>query len=473
MPIGDVLPEIALAVSAVGVLLTASFTARERHRWCALLALAALAAAAVLAARGAAPPHLSFQGTWAVDGATTAARLVIIAFAAISVGMAPGWMRSDRRHGEFYAVLLLSTLGAVLMAGAADTMELTVGVLLSSVTGFALAGYHRDWPLSVEAAMKYFLVGALSNVLLLTGVVVLFGLVGDTAYRATALALGPGGRAAGSEWAVLAAVSFLAVGLTYKLGAFPAYAWLPDVAEGAPAPSAAFLTVVPKIGALVALSRIVLLLPEGVVPWRILVAALAVATMTIGNLGALWQTDVRRLIGWSSVAQSGYALVAVVALGSSDLAWPALIFFLVGYGAANLAAFAVVTHLRGRTDVDDYRGLAAERPGGAAALAVSFLSLVGIPPLVGFVGKLAVFGAAVDAGWTWLAVVAVANTVVSLFYYLRVLGPAYFEERPGSRPAALGPWSRWTAGIAAVATVALGLAAEAVWPLLATGPLLP
>lgn len=474
MPVGDALPEISLVVAAVAALLLASFVEQRRHGACALVALAGLAVAAALSlleAGGAA--RLSFRGSWALDGATTAARLAILAFTALVTVLAPAWLREDRRHGEYYAVLLLSALGALLLAGAADTMELVVAVLLSSVTGFTLAAYHRDWALSVEAGMKYFLVGALANALLVTGVVLLFGVVGDTGYGATAGALAAGGTA-GVRWSALAAVAFAVVGLSYKLAAFPAHAWLPDVAEGSPAPSAAFLAVVPKIGALVALARLAAVLPEGLVPWRVLVAALAVATMTLGNLGALWQTDVRRLLGWSSVSQSGYALVAVAVLGRSELALPGLLFFLLGYGAATLAAFAVVVHLRGRTDLEDFRGLGHERPGAAAALAVAFLSLVGVPPLAGFVGKLTVFAAAIEGGYAWLAVVAVANTVASLFYYLRVLGPVYFEGGRAAEPVAtLGRWPAWALALATAATVGLGLAADLVLAPLARIALLP
>lgn len=474
MPVGDVAPEIALVLAAAAALLLAIFVSHPRHVLVAVLALAGIGVTSWLAAgRATRPAGLTFHDTWALDGTTSAAVLAILAFAALSIGLTPGWMRTDRRHGEYYAVLLFSTLGAVLMAGAADAMLLVVAVLLSSVTGFTLAAYHRDWPLSVEAGMKYFLVGALANAMLVTGVVLLFGLVGDTTYAATARAL-PAAPTGGGAWPVLAAVAFLAVGLSYELAAFPAHAWLPDVAEGAPAPSAAFLTVVPKIGALVALTRLVQLLPEDAVPWRALVAGLAVATMTLGNLAALWQTDVRRMIGWSSVSQSGYALVAVTVVGRSELALPALLFFVLAYGVANLAAFAVVTHLRGRTDLEDYRGLGRARPGPAAALVLSFLSLVGVPPLAGFAGKLAVFAAAIDAGYAWLAAVAVANTVLSLFYYLRVLGPVYFDEPPaGAGFPVLGRWSGWTLAAATAAVVGIGIAAEGGLGLLLGISLLP
>ncbi len=479
MPVGDLFPEIALVVAAVVTLLVAAFIPHRRHTLCALLALAGLAAAAWLSVRQVGgPARLTFHGTWALDGATIAARLMILLFAGLALGLAPDWFRSDRRHGEFYAVLLLSTVGAVLMAGAADTMQLVVAVLLSSVTGFTLAAYHRDWPLAVEAGMKYFLVGALANALLVAGVVILFGLLGDTGYEGirrglAAGAASPAGAAGGARWGLLVAVAFMVVGLTYKLAAFPAHTWLPDVAEGSPAPSAAFLTVVPKVGALVALARVVSLLPDGLVPWRLLIAALAVVTMTLGNLGALWQTDVRRMLGWSSVSQSGYALVAVAVLGLSDLALSGLLFFLLAYGLANFGAFAVVTHLRGRTDLDDYRGLGRARPAVAAALAIAFLSLVGIPPLGGFVGKLMIFGAAIDGGYSWLAVVAVANTVASLFYYLRVLGPAYFQPAAEAPVAVLGRWSGWVLAATVVATLAAGLAAEGAMAPLGRVLLLP
>ena len=476
MPVGDVLPEIALVVAAVVTLLVAAFVPRQANRWCAVLSLAGLAAAAGLAAvasRGTS--RLTFNDTWALDGATHAARLIILAFAAASVGLAPDWMSGDRRHGEFYAILLLSAAGAMLMAGAADTMELVMGVLLSSVTGFTLAAYHRAWPLSVEAGAKYFLIGALASALLVAGVVLLFGLAGDTSYRATAAALAvrlSAGRNA--TWGVLVAVSFVTVGLAYKLAAFPAHTWLPDVAEGSPLPAAAFLSVAPKLGALVALARVTEMVPQGSVPWRPLVAVLAAVTMTVGNLGALWQTDIRRLLGWSSVSQSGYALVAVAALGGSRLAVPGLLFFVAAYGAANLAAFGAVAHLRGRTDLASYRGLGRARPWTAAALVISLLSLVGVPPLAGFFGKVLVFGAAIDAGYAWLAVVAVANTVASLFYYLRVIAPVYLDEPADESVAVavLGGWSGWTLAVAVAATVALGLGAQAVWSALRGASLL-
>ncbi|HEX2026609.1 MAG TPA: NADH-quinone oxidoreductase subunit N [Nitriliruptorales bacterium] len=471
MPVGHLVPEIVLVAGAVTTLL-AVLAVPRRLQWIgAPLALATLATSAWFAVDLAsdAAQQITFFGTWAIDGATTWARGVVLLATAVVVVMSPEWFARDPRHGEYYPLLVLSALGATLVAGAADTMQLVIGVLLSSVTGYTLAGYHRRSALSVEAAMKYFLVGALANTLLTLGVVLLFGMVGSTLYEATAAGLA--GRAT-DPIAAVAAAAAVGVGLAFKLGAVPAHAWLPDIAQGAPAPSAALLTVVPKVGGLVALARFVQLLPVEQVGWRPWAALVAAATMTLGNLAALWQDDLRRLLGWSSVSQSGYAIMAVVALGRSDLAVPALLYFLLAYVLANLAAFAVVTELRGRTALDAYAGLARRRPLLAAVLVVSFLSLVGIPPLAGFAGKLALFGAVIEGGYAWLAGVAVANTVVSLFYYLRVLGPLYFEVRREPVPV-LGRWAGTAAGVTAVAVVAVGVVAEPAFDALSDVLLLP
>lgn len=470
MPVQHLVPEITLVVGAAVILLVVLFTRRDRQWVAAPLALAALAAAAGfsldLALTGR--PLVTMGDTWALDVPTHAARLAIAGATGLAVALSPEWLAGDARHGEYYTVLLLCALGAMLMAGAADTMELVVGILLTSVTGYTLAAYHRGWPASVEAGMKFFLVGGLANLVLLTGVVLLFGLTGATGYGAVQAAV----RAGVSTPGLVAAVAMVTVGVAFELGAVPAHAWMPDVAEGAPAPAAAFLTVVPKLGALVALARVLSLVPDTVVGWRPLVAVLALATMTLGNLAALWQDDLRRLLGWSSVSWSGYGLMAVVALGRSQLALPALVMFLVAYALANLAAFGVVVELRGRTRIDDYHGLAGERPWLTAALAVALLSLVGIPPLAGFAAKLGLFTATIEAGYGWLAVAAVVNTVISLFYYLRVLGPACLGEPRGAVPV-LGRWSAGGVTLATTGTLAAGLLAGLLLGSVQSGILLP
>ncbi|MGK7295755.1 MAG: NADH-quinone oxidoreductase subunit N [Candidatus Wenzhouxiangella sp. M2_3B_020] len=455
MPIGDLLPELVLLVGAVAIILLAAFIPHRWHHVCAWLAVGLLATSAWLTADGfGQPDRLTFAGTWSLDGAALFAKILIYLSTIIAVALSPGWMATDRRHGEYYGMVLFTVLGSVMMVSAHDTMELIVGILLSSTAGYVLVGYHRNWSPALEAAMKFFLVGALANALLVTGVVLLFGLTGATGYGDVAAAL----RGNPDAWVVITALVLILIGFSFKLGAAPAHVWMPDVAQGAPAPVAALLTAITKVAAAVALARFVMLVPDPIA-WRWAVAIMALVTMTWGNLAALWQTNLRRLLGWSAVSQSGYALMAVVVIGLSEQALPALLVFLTGYAVANLAAFATVTYLRGRTELEDYRGLARQRPWTAAILILALLSFLGLPPLIGFFGKLLLFGAAIEGGYAWLAVAAVINTVISLFYYLRVIKPMVFEAADG-QPAKLG-WSSGAAMAAAgVLVVALGLGAE-------------
>jgi NADH-quinone oxidoreductase subunit N len=472
--VGHLGPELALVVGAVAVLLTAVFVPLRAQWVTTPVALAATAVSAAWTVRLGitTPQQLSFERAWALDRTTQGAELIIVTVTALTLLLAHEWMRTDPRAGEYPAIVLFSASGAMALAGAADTMEIVVGMLLVSVTGYTLAAYHRQSPAAVEAGMKYFLIGALTNALLLVGVIILFGLAGTTNLADIAQIVA---RSPTASVALIAAVVAIGIGLAFEIGAVPAHAWMPDVSQAAPVPSAAFLTVAPKIGAVVALSRVLHVLPAADSGWRTFVAVLAAVTMTLGNLEALWQTDLRRLIGWSSVSQAGYALMAVVVIGRSDMAVSALLFFLAGYAIANIAAFAVVAELRGRTRLDDYRGLAATRPTLAAVLVVAFLSLVGIPPLAGFVGKLTLFTVTIEGGYGWLAAVAVVNTVVSLFYYLRVVGPMYLAGDAATAPAVpvLGRWAAVAAVVTGIAVPVIGLAAGPLLHALSVAQLLP
>lgn len=469
LPLGDVLPELVLVLGAVVSLFWALFAPRRLQAASALVALAVLAAtAAATAVLLADPPGMTFFGTYAADTTALWAKLIVVAGTAVAVGLSVEWFRADPRHGELYTLVLFAALGSILMAGATDLMELIVGILLSSASGFALAAYHRRSAAAGEAAIKFFLVGGLANAGLLYGSALLFGLAGTTVFAGFAAGLD-----GADATALAAAFALVAVGLAFKLGAVPVHAWVPDVAQGSPAPMAGFITAVPKVGSLVALARLAAALGDSPVGWRPLVAVLAAATMTLGNLAALWQDDVRRLLGWSAVSMTGYALMGVVAVGRSDLAVPSILYFLLAYVIGNLCAFGVVVELRGRADIASYGGLARGRPLLFASLVVAFLSFVGIPPLAGFVAKLQLFAATIDAGYTWLAVLAVVNTVASLFYYLRVLGPAYFVAPPAVPVPVLGRWSAAVTIGSAAAIVVLGVAAQPLLDSFAGAGLLP
>lgn len=469
MPLGDVLPELVLLGGGVLVLFFALFTPR---RW--QPAAAALALAVVLAAALATLPlfgaeqALTFADTYALDGAALWAKLIVLLIVALTILLSVEWFRADARHGEYYTLLLFSGLGALLLAGATDLMQMVLAVLLSSATGYVLAAYHRRSKPAGEAAIKYYLLGAITNGVLAYGVVLFLGVGGTTVYAGLVR-----GLPAASPWVAGAALGMVTIGLAFKMGAVPAHAWMPDVAEGTPAPVAAFLTTAAKVGALVALARVALLFPETGLGWRPLLAVLAAATMTLGNLACLWQDDVRRLLGWSAVSQTGYGMMALVALGRSELAVPALLFFLLAYALGNLAAFGVVVELRGLTDRAAYAGLARSRPWLLLALVLAFLSFIGIPPLAGFPAKLALFGATIEAGYTWLAVLAVVNTVVSLFYYARVIGPAFFERAAPAPQPLLGGWAATATALATLGVVALGLGAEPFLHWFAEARLLP
>jgi NADH-quinone oxidoreductase subunit N len=428
VPIGDVAPEISIIVAAVLALLFAAFAPRRMQAGSALIALAGIAIAVALLLAQLGETRFTFSGTWALDGASLWARLMILISTAFCILLSPGWFRTDPRHGEYYTILLLGALGAMAMAGAGDLLQLVIAVLLSSVTGYTLAAWHRDWALSVEAGMKYFLMGALANALLITGVTLILGLLSSSEYAdiATALKLGNG-----LSPLLFVGFALTITGVAFKLGAVPAHAWLPDVAEGAPVPSAAFLTVVPKIGAAIALARLVQLVPPEFLGLRPLIAVLAVATMTLGNLAALWQDDLRRLIGWSSVAQAGYLLMAITVLGLSPDALTALLVFVASYAIGNLTAFAVVGHLRGRTALTDYDGLAKRRP-----------------------------------------VTAAANTVASLFYYARVMGRVYFGVPP-ENVAVMGRLSCSAMWIAAITVIVSSVLVETAIVAFGLSQLLP
>ena len=460
------LPEIILAAGAVAGLLAGSWLPRRRQYWIRLMAATAcLGTLAATAFTSAGSVTVDFGSSYAVDVATDTVRVVVAAATLVIICLAGDTVRAHPRETEFYVLLLLAALGTVVLAGANDLLLLFAGYLLASIPGYALAGFGKDAP-GTEAALKYYLMGAFFGVAMLTGITLIYGAGRTSGYPLlrTALAAGPHGVAAAGVIAVVA-------GLMFKTGGVPAHFWVPDVTEGTTVPVAAFVTTVPKIGGFAALLRLLsVAIPVTAVNWPLLIAVLAAASMTLGNLAAFFQTSVKRLLAYSTISQAGYLLMAVAVAPTSGLAVRSLLFYLAAYAVTNLAAFAVVAELPNARTIDDYRGLAARHPGLAAVLVVSLLGLVGTPPTSVFLGKLQVFTATIDGGYGWLAGLAVVNTVASLFYYLRWLAPA-FLQRPGEGGAdarALEPAGRWAAAAAyaaGAASLALGIAGAAILPL--------
>jgi NADH-quinone oxidoreductase subunit N len=440
------LPEMCLLAGSVAALLTGSFLPRQRQWIARLVAVAALLAAGTSAAVALAGAPRTVFDSFLVDTPTGITRLVVVTATLLVIGLGVDELAGTPRESETYALLLLGALGAVVLGATGDLLVLAVGFLLSSIPLYALVGLRRA-PEAAEAALKTYLLGALAGIVLLLGATLMYGVAGTTRYDRLAA-----GLAAAPPAAVAAGAVGVLAGLLFKAGGVPLHFWVPDATQAAGTPAAAFLTTVPKVGALVAAARLVDVLPAGL-PVPLLVGVLAGLTMTLGNLAALAQTDARRLLGWSTVSQVGYLLMPVAVAGDSRDAVPALLVYLGGYAVSNLTAFAVLAAVPGARALDDFAGLARRRPGLVAALAVSLLSLVGTPPTAVFLGKLTVFTAAWDGGLAWLVVVAAVNTVVSLAYYLRWL----VAVRPGEGPAADSGWARGAAYAGAVGVLAVGV----------------
>lgn len=452
----DLLPELLLLAGAIGGLALGLFLPRTRQ-WPvrAVAAVALLGAAGSALADAGTPPGPVFEGVYNVDTVTTVVRIVASLAALLLLALAADEMAASPRETELYTLMLLGTLGTVALAGADDLLMLVAAYLLASIPLYGLAALARDAS-GTEAALKYYLMGAFLGILLLTGTALLYGVGGSTRYMDLAAGLADAPRAA----VALGGLGVLA-GLLFKLGGVPAHFWVPDVTEGATTTVAAFVTTVPKVGAVVAVYRLLEApLAEAPGDWRLLVAVLAAASMTLGNLAAFFQDSVRRLLAYSTISQVGYLLMVPVVVGRTDLALPALTLYLAAYAVTNAGAFAVVAAAGGRPRLRDWSGLARRRPALAVALTVCLLGLVGTPPTGVFAGKLTVFAATAEGGYGWLVVVAAVNTVISLFYYLRWIAPMFAGEPEADPPPAA--WSRVAAVLAAALSVALGVGAGLV-----------
>ncbi|MFI0485238.1 NADH-quinone oxidoreductase subunit N [Actinomadura sp. 9N215] len=444
----DLAPELCVLIAAVLGLVNGLFLPRARQ-WrvaviCAAGLVAGLAAAGVAATRA----DLMAFDAFMIDPVTHVTRITVLGATLLVVALAAGQVRDHPRESEHYVLILLSALGTIVLGATSDLLVLVAAYLLASIPAYALAGFGKDAP-GTEAALKYYLMGALLGVLMLGGVTLLYGVGRGTAYPTlrTAFADAPAGAVA------LGVVALLA-GLLFKAGAVPGHFWVPDVTEGAPPAVAAYVTTVPKIGAVAALYRFgAETLPDG---WAALVAVIAAATMTLGNLAAFGQDNVRRLLAYSTVGQAGYLLVPVAMAGRTDLAQPAVLYYVAAYAVTNAGAFAVVLAVR-RDDLAGYTGLLRGSPLVGLSLVVCLLGLVGTPPTAVFVGKVLMFGAALDGGHAWLAVVAAANTVASVFYYLRWIVPLFGRRSPDAPPLRLARGASAVAVVAAVFSVALGI----------------
>ena len=466
-------PEIALVVGALVILIVDAVIGDGRNKWHLwMLSTITLGLSIFLAAQAWGTNELHLGDMIAVDGFATFVKITLAVFALLTVWLSRGYLHRDGiEESEFYALLLFSVAGMMLMASAADLIMVFLALETFSLALYVLVGFRRTSLIGQESAMKYFLLGAFSSAFFLLGIALVYGAIGSTQmYGSSAEDASAQGIAttlislpAGDFTLLVIATGFLIVGLGFKVAAVPFHMWTPDAYQGAPAPVTGFMAAATKLAGFAALIR---LLDAILFPlrddWRPMVIGIAVLTMVVGSILAIVQEDLKRLLAYSSIAHAGFVLTAIVA--SNDRGVSGSLFYLATYGITVLGAFAVIAFLGGRderrTKVDDFRGLFYDSPLLAGALTLFLLSLAGVPATVGFVGKLVVFGAAVEAGYSWLVVVGVLASAVAAFFYLRVLVVMYMQERQeGAEPATSehGSLATGVIGLAALATVALGL----------------
>jgi len=451
-----ILPEIVLTAGAL-IVLIADVLLPRGSRFLVWVTMAALAAtfASLVPFR---ETHVTVaNGLIAVDQFALYFKVVFLVAASMTVLMSVRYLEAEGASpGEYYFLILCSTLGMMIMAGGIDLITSFIGLETMAVSFYILVGFIKPNQRSNEAAVKYFLLGAFSLGILLYGMSILYGLSGTTNLRLMAMVFAGQPR----DPLLVLAVILVVAGMGFKIAAVPFHMWAPDVYEGAPTPVTAFLSVGSKAAAFAMLLRIFL---EGVpsmsADWRLLFEALAIVTMTVGNLAALTQSNLKRMLAYSSIAHAGYLLMGVVA--GTPRGVSAMLIYLFIYSFMQLGAFAVIVMMR-RNDVagdelKDFSGLHFRHPLAAFAMLLFMLSLGGIPPTAGFMGKLWLFGAAIDAGYFWLAIIAVLNSAVSLYYYIRIVVFMYLKkETTGSEPVAR-PALAFTLALAVAGTILLGV----------------
>lgn len=478
------LPEIIVVVTGLLVLLLDLVVDDKRALgWFSLVGVA-LAGVWGYVLRGLPGFDPAFQSMARTDGYSLSFNLIFLATAALSILVALGYLGvNGLQRGEYYALLLFSTSGMMFMGAATDLMVVFLGLEIMSIALYVLAGFNRADPRSGEAAMKYFVLGAFASAFFLYGVALIYGATGSTNFDAIHDVLiiprGASG-AAGAPYSrdpmALVGLGLLLTGFAFKVAAVPLQWWTPDVYQGAPTPATAFMSVGAKAAAFAAFGRILLVAfsPAFALDWQAALAVLAALTMTVGNVAALAQKDVKRMMGYSSIAHAGYLMIGLAAGSVSGVR--AILFYLMIYVFMNIGAFAVIGALEQRAAVGnalgDYAGLSRRYPWLAAVMAVFLFSLTGLPPLAGFWGKFYLFQAAVEANLGWLAVIGVINSAISAFYYLGVVVQMYMRDaRPSPAPVNLTAAINLAVGIAVILVVLIGLFPASLVDLAALGGL--
>jgi NADH-quinone oxidoreductase subunit N len=455
-------PALTLVIFALVVMMVDIFVPQHPERpnslpgWIALLGVIVTAGVSAWLWN---QPVQSFQGMATSDNFALGVNFIVLTAAALGILVSINYMpRINKQVGEYYTLLLLATVGMMMMGSATDLIVVFVALEIFSLALYIMTGLHRENPRSTEAALKYFLLGAFASGFFVYGAALIYGAAGSTQYSVIAATLAVG---AGYPGLLYPGMALLVAGFAFKISAVPFHMWTPDVYQGAPTPVTAFMSVGTKTAAFAAFIRVLLeAVPTQQPVWAGALAVLAILSMTLGNLAALRQTSLKRMLAYSSIAHAGYILVGMVP-GTAAGADAAL-FYLFTYAFMNIGAFAVVIALEKANAEDALQnraaGIADKWPLLAVAMAIFMFSLSGVPPLAGFFGKLFVFSAAIEGGWAWLAAFGMLNSAIGLYYYLRVVVAMYFEGEGSEtlqrrEPAVL----RIGVVVAAIFTILIGI----------------
>src|ERR1700730_328293 len=454
-------PEIVLGAFGMLVMFLAPIIPNARHGVLSAISLVGAALALAATRFTALYPGAAYSGLFRADAFSLFVHLIVIGVAFLAILGSTGYLkREDLDAGEFCALILFATAGMGVMAGAQELLTGFIGLEMSSIASYILASYRRESPKSNEAAMKYFLLGSFATAFFLYGIALVYGATGTTHLDMMGQA-----RAQTSVTLLKMGLGLIFVGLAFKVAAAPFQLWTPDVYEGAPAPVTAMLSTGPKAAAFALALRILANVDAAGPLWFWALWAVAVMSMFAGNLGAIVQTNLKRMLAYSSIAHAGYILVALAAAAATDhpeAGIAAALFYLVSYALVKLGAFLIVAHLGGvgerNVEIEDFTGLARRQPAMAACLSLFLLSLLGLPVLAGFLGKFYVFNAALESNLIWLAILLPLNSVIGAYYYLRVMVAMYMRDPKQEVAAEPVPWTLsvvlW---IGAAGTVFVGL----------------
>ena len=422
------LPEIILAVGAMALLMAGVFRGSKSFNFISWLACALLATDALFVWGYQSMPHTTFGGLFTVNAFTTFLKTLILLGSILAIVMSRTYMRNEGiERFEFPVLIVLATLGMFMMVSASDLIALYIGIELQSLSLYVIAAFRRDSSRATEAGLKYFVLGALSSGMLLYGSSLIYGFTGTTKFHVLAEFVASGAPSVG----LIVGIAFLSAGLAFKVSAVPFHMWTPDVYEGAPTPVTAFFAVAPKVAALgLFVQAMLTAFPAIHGQWQQIIIFLSIMSMALGAVAAIAQTNIKRLMAYSSIGHVGYALIGLAA-GTQD-GIQAVLIYLAIYLAMNVGTFVCILSMRRKNgmveEISDLAGLSRTRPRMALALAIFMFSLAGIPPLAGFFGKWYIFLSAINAHLYGLAIVGVIASVVGAFYYLRVIKLMYFDE---------------------------------------------